>query len=88
MNDSPILIETCMEGGSLDEETISSFLKGKSNHPEIKAVISLIEWAIGEARNGSEESSGVARDEFCGAARELRGLRTRLNGYLSGRPTE
>jgi hypothetical protein len=85
MNTSPpLLIETCMEGGSLDEPTIRAALQGKSHSPEMKAVVSLIEWAIGSARNGSEETRGIERDEFCGASRELRKLRTLLNEYLTG----
>ena len=80
----PVLIETCMEGGSLDDTDVRASLKGKSGMPEVRAFVSMIEHAIGNARNGAEDLRGTERDEFCGAARELRALRTRLNAFLSG----
>jgi len=80
----PILIETCMEGGALDDEAVRAALKGKSGMPEVRAVMSMMEHAIGTARQGAEDLRGPERDEFCGAARELRALRTRLNAFLSG----
>ena len=80
----PVLIETCMEGGSLDDEAVRAVLKGKSGMPEVRAVMSMIEHAIGIVRNGAEDLRGTERDEFCGAARELRALRSRLNAFLSG----
>jgi hypothetical protein len=84
MTDNPLLIETCMEGGSKTAEEVLRTLKGKAALPEIKAVVSLLEHAIAVARNGSEAARGVERDEFCGAARELREVRTRLNSFLAG----
>lgn len=73
-----------MEGGSLTEAEVSHALKGKSAMPEVRALMSILEHAIGTARNGSEDARGTERDEFCGAARELREVRRRLNAYLSG----
>lgn len=73
-----------MEGGALDDDAVRAALKGKSGMPEVRAAMSMIEHAIGNARNGAEDLRGTERDEFCGAARELRALRTRLNAFLSG----
>jgi hypothetical protein len=84
MTDNPLLIETCMEGGSKTAEEVLRTLKGKAALPEIKAVVSMLEHAIAVARNRSEAARGVERDEFCGAARELREVRARLNSFLAG----
>ena len=72
-----------MEGGSLTAEKAEAALKGKAGMPEVKAMMSLLEHAIAVARNGSETQHGVQRDEWCGAARELRAVRTQLNTFLS-----
>ena len=63
-------------------------LKGKASTPEIKAVMSMLEHSIAVSRQGSETQRGVERDEFCGAARELRRVRSLLNEFLSGSPAD
>lgn len=85
MSDS-ILVETCLEDGSLTDDQIVAALAGKTSLPEVKAVISLIENAIANVRRGAETHQGVARDEFCGAARELREVRARLVAATASKP--
>ncbi len=87
MSDS-LLIETCLEDGALTDEEIVRALAGKTSLPEVKAIISLIENAIANVRRGAETHQGVTRDEFCGAARELREMRTRLVAATASKPKQ
>jgi transcription initiation factor IIE alpha subunit len=87
MSDS-LLIETCLEDGALTDEEIVQALAGKTSLPEVKAIISLIENAIANVRRGAETHQGVHRDEFCGAARELRAVRTRLVAATASKPKQ
>lgn len=48
------LHETILEGGPLPEEDCKRMLAGKAGLPEMKAVLSRIEYAIGTARQDSE----------------------------------
>lgn len=79
------MIETCLEGGPLTREEISQALAGKAAHPELKAVISWLEYRIGELREQSEAAGteARARDELCGAARELKLVRRELLEFVA-----
>ena len=50
--------------------------------PPVKAVLSLIEYAIGQAHDEAEAPGASLRDEACGAARHLRLLRSRIIDFL------
>jgi hypothetical protein len=82
---SPVLIETCLEGGALSEEEIAAALRGKATSTEVKAIISLIERFIGNAHT-TAQNDRTQRDEACGAASWLKDLRTALNAYVSAPP--
>jgi hypothetical protein len=79
-----VLVETIMEGGFMSETECKKALKGCATHPQIKAIISLIEKNISMAREDSEApgASHQSRDESCGAAWYLRKLRTEINDML------
>jgi hypothetical protein len=79
-----ILVETIVEGGPLSPADVRVALAGKAKTPEMRAVMSWVEYAIGVAREESEVR-GVetrVRDEACGAARHLRTLREDLKNFL------
>lgn len=78
------LIETIIEGGPLTEDEIREVLAGKKNQPEVKAILSMVEFAIGSAHDESETAGQdrTVRDEACGAARHLRVLRARILDML------
>ena len=77
-----MLIETIIEGGALTEQEIRKALAGHGGDPKVKAIISMIEFAIGGAHDESEGPGAALRDEACGAARHLRLLRTRVMEML------
>lgn len=81
---TPRLIETCLEGGSLTEQQIQKALQGQVRHPMAAAVISFIEWKIGCERNIAEARGQEAqtRTEACAAAAALVDLRAELLNYL------
>lgn len=80
-----MLIETIIEGGALTDEEIRKALAGKAGLPEVKALISMIEFAIGGAHDEAElAATAMRRDEACGAARHLRLLRTRVVEMVAG----
>ena len=86
-----ILIETIIEGGPLTEEECTKALAGRKDTPEMRAVMSRIEYAIGKAREDSEAlgQKPQTRDEACGAAVHLRLLREELkNMQVSERRVE
>jgi len=83
------LVETLIEGGALTEEQQRTALAGKSALPEVKALLSMVEFAIGKARDESEiPGGGVVRDEACGAARHLRVLRDDMLAMLKSQQRE
>jgi hypothetical protein len=71
------LHETIIEGGPMTEEECRRTLAGKSGMPELRAVVSRIEYAIGTARSDSEVlgQASQTRDEAIGAVVHLRLLR-------------
>ena len=71
------LHETILEGGPMTEEECRRALAGKSGMPELRAVVSRIEYAIGQARSDSEVlgQASQTRDEAIGAVVHLRLLR-------------
>lgn len=85
---STLLIETCLEDGHLTEAEIRKQLAGRATLPQMAAVVSLIENSIANARRGAEAVRGVERDEWCGAARELRELRASILEMLASEPVQ
>lgn len=79
-----LLIETIIEGGPLTEEECTKALAGRAETPEMRAVMSRIEYAIGKAREDSEAlgQKPQTRDEACGAAVHLRLLREEIKNML------
>ena len=84
--DKPLLIESCLEGGALESKEIASRLRGKAKLPEIEAIISMLETSIAMNHTRAGSTRGVERDEFCGAAREIKALRAELLEFLAGSP--
>ena len=85
----PLLIETCMEGGVLTEGEIMRALAGQSNTLQIKAVLSMLECAIGNERLANE--SAIKRrkiDEHRGGANALKAVRRALLAYVASKPEE
>ena len=75
---SAILIESCLELGSLTEDQVLDALAGTANHPHIKAIISWIEYKIGteHATLSTRGLTAETRHEAAGAADALKALRT------------
>lgn len=73
-----ILIETCLELGTLTEDQVTEALAGTANSPSIKAIISWIEYKIGteHATLSTRGLSAETRHESAGAADALKALRT------------
>jgi hypothetical protein len=78
------------DGGHLTEEEAIGLLRGKIHHPEMRAIISLIEYHITEERSTSEArgASAQTRDECAGAIDTLKLLRHNLLDWLRQGTTE
>lgn len=74
------LIETCIEGGPLTEAEVRAALAGADKLPQVRAMLSWIEWFIAQAHQLSDTRGQDARvrDEACGAAHFLTKLREEL----------
>jgi hypothetical protein len=72
------------DGGHLTEDEAIALLRGKIRQPEMRAIISLIEYSITEERK-THETRGLAaqtRDECAGAIDSLKTLRSTLLSWL------
>jgi len=80
---TPILVETCLELGSLTEDQVAEALAGSANHKHIKAIISWIEFKIGAEHEvvTTRCCDPQLRAEACGAAGALKGLRGDLLSF-------
>jgi hypothetical protein len=81
-----VLIETCLEDGHLTASEIKEQLAGRHSLPQVAAMVSMMENRIANARKAAESTRGVERDEWCGAARELRLLRVELLELVASEP--
>lgn len=83
---STLLIETCMEGGALTDAQIAQALAGQAHAPAIKAMLSLIELAIGNERLANETAM-VDRviHEHRGGSKALQALRLRVLDFVAER---
>jgi len=72
------------DGGHLTEAEAIELLRGKIRQPEMRAIVSLIEYRITEER-ATLEARGLspqARDECAGAVDTLKGLRSTVLNWL------
>lgn len=76
-----------MEAGPLTEREITRRLAGHVRLPQMEAVLSLLEWTIGDVRALAEVPGCNNRDELCGAAYQLKALRARLLNMLAAEPS-
>lgn len=74
------LIETCIEGGPMTEAEVRAALAGTDKQPQVRAMLSWIEWYIAQSHQESDTRGQDARvrDEACGAANYLTRLREEL----------
>lgn len=80
---TPLLIETCLELGTMTEVQVAEALAGSANHRHIKAVISWLEYKIG-TEHATATTRGMdrqLRDEASGAADALKSLRSELLSF-------
>lgn len=78
--ETTMLIETCLETGPMTAAEIAGALEGTRERKELRAVMSLVECFIAEARAEANVrgQEGRIRDEACGAGRYLQDLRREL----------
>ena len=78
------------DGGHLTEDEALGLLRGKIRQPEMRAIMSLIEYQITTERNTLEARSTPAqtRDEAAGAVDTLKTLRNTLLTWLRAGTTE
>lgn len=76
-NETPHLLETCQEGGTLTELQMREALAGHARHPLIQAIVSKLEYDISNLRDQTETPGTPAqqRDEKSGAIHELKVFR-------------